>query len=152
MRDTDGRVLVFFEPPGGGPVVNKKEIFLGDVILEGLNDPSFLKAFDSFLMSSWTQPRPNHAIPLWHINRYALPREKVLVLTRAVIGLLRDEGWYVHFYSEHGNDLYVMLKGRLFLLPKQKSPAWDEMIRYGERVGVDRKWTESIPIPLPDIQ
>lgn len=42
--------------------------------------------------------------------------------------------------------MYVILSGRIFQLPKYRDSTWDEMIAYGEKVGVDRYWTGNIPV------
>ena len=59
---------------------------------------------------------------------------------------IQDNEWYVHFYSETNDELFVVLSGKVFKLPKHRGSSWDEMISYGEKVGVGRRWTESIPV------
>lgn len=97
----------------------------------------------------WEEPiveMPNEKIKVWNINRYCLD-EKILseILTKLENSIDIGE-WYIHFYSDLGNKLYVIFKGKHFLISKKKDSTWDEMIRFGESVGVARRWTETIPV------
>lgn len=126
------------------------ETFLGEIILESLVDASILSPYRQYLVKERIAEEPEETIPLWHIHRYRMPRKEVLeIADKLSKGLVNGE-WYVHFFSEQKNDLYVILSKRIFLLPKQRDSSWDEMIRYGESVGIASRWTTSIPVQLPD--
>ncbi len=55
-------------------------------------------------------------------------------------------GWYIHFYSDVGDKMFVVFKGKCFVVGKHKDQSWNEMIAYGESIGVERRWTETIPV------
>jgi len=55
--------------------------------------------------------------------------------------------WYAHFWE--GDDLCVILAGRAFWAKASDKGTWQEFIAYGDTVGVERKWTESVPTELP---
>ena len=124
--------------------------FIGDVIRESLVDPSVLEEFKAYLIRTRTTTVENFVPSLWHIGRYELPPEQVPKLIPRLINNIQDSEWYVHFYSDTTDEMYVVLSGRTFKLPKHRDGTWDEMIAYGEKVGVSRRWTEHIPVDFDD--
>lgn len=120
--------------------------YIGEIILESLVDPSVLQSFQPFLISSRTATVENFDPSLWHIHRYKMPLSEVERLLPLLKDNIANNQWYVHFYAEATNDMFVVLPRRLFKLSKFRDPSWDEMIAYGESVGVGRRWTESIPV------
>ena len=121
-------------------------MFVGDIITESQIDPTVLDEFSGFVISRRTANVANFTPSLWHIARYRLPHEAVQRLTPKLKDNIQDNAWYVHFYSETTDELYVILSGKVFKLPKHRDSTWDEMITYGESVGVGRRWTERIPV------
>jgi hypothetical protein len=126
------------------------ETFLGEIILESLVPSTDLSPYRKHLVKERVVEIPKESVPLWHIQRYRLPRSKVLEITAMLSHSLASGEWYVHFFGEQGNELYVVLSSRVFLLPKRKDSSWEAMMQYGESVGIGRRWTESIPVELPD--
>lgn len=122
------------------------DFFIGEIILESLVDPSVLEPFRQFLVSSRTADVQDFVPSRWHIHRYRMPLDQVRTLIPGLENNIDKNQWYIHFYSEDTNQLFVVLSGRTFELPKQKDAAWNEMIAYGENVGVGRRWTENIPV------
>jgi hypothetical protein len=120
--------------------------FVGDIITESLVNPSVLEEFREYLLQERTATVENFVPSLWHIGRYRLPRSQVSALISRLVDNIRNGEWYVHFYSEKTDELFVVLSGKVFALPKHRDSSWDEMITYGEKVGVGRKWTENIPV------
>ncbi len=120
--------------------------FVGEIIRESLIDPSVLEEFREYLVTTRTVTVENFVPSLWHIGRYRLPIEQVLKLTSQLVNNINNSAWYVHFYSEETDEMYVVLSGQIFTLLKHRDPSWDEMIAYGEKVGVGRRWTENIPV------
>lgn len=55
--------------------------------------------------------------------------------------------WYGHFWS--GDDLCVILAGRHFWASAADRSTWEPFIRYGDTVGMERKWTERTPTTPP---
>lgn len=123
-----------------------KSFYIGEIILESLVDPSVLESVKDFLISKRTANVENFTPSHWNIHRYRMPHHEVLRLLPLVENNLDKNQWYIHFYSESENKMYVTLSGKTFLLPKFLDSSWDEMILYGEKVGVGRRWTETIPV------
>lgn len=124
------------------------DFFLGDIIAESLAATEGLESIQAWQIKTRIEERPEEMNPRWHIHRYRLPRAEVTKIAPLIQKSLSSGAWYVHFVAETTNELFVIMKGRVFTLPKFRDESWDEMIRYGESVGVGRKWTESIPINL----
>lgn len=120
--------------------------FIGEIILESLVDPSVLESFKTFLVSTRKANVENFTPSHWNIHRYRMPNHEVLRLLPLIENNLDKNQWYIHFYSEDENRMYVTLSEKTFLLPKFRDPSWNEMILYGEKVGVGRRWTENIPV------
>jgi len=125
-------------------------MFTGDVIRESLIDPSVLDEFKEYLVKTRTTTVENFVPSLWHIGRYRLPLDQVLKLILRLEKNINNGAWYVHFYSDTTDELYVVLSGRIFKLPKHRDVSWNEMIAYGEKIGVGRRWTEHIPVDFKD--
>lgn len=120
--------------------------FVGEIILESLVDPSVLEPFKAFVVSSRTAEVQDFVPSRWHIHRYRMPIDQVKARIPRLENNIDKNQWYIHFYSEDDNQMFVVLSGRTFELPKRKDAAWNEMIAYGEKVGVGRRWTENIPV------
>ena len=131
--------------------MKKTDQYIGDIILESLADTSKIDFIQEFCIHERTSERPSEEVKLWHIRRYRLPYDIVLQLVPILENNFVDGAWYIQFYSTEKNELYVMLKGRHFLLPKYRDASWDEMITYGEKIGVGRRWTENIPVDFPGV-
>lgn len=126
------------------------DFFLGEIILESLRDPAVLHNIEAFLIKTRVRTMPHEKIKLWNIHRYRLPRQEVLTIAPAIEANFASGEWYVHFFSEQHDELFVIMRSRTFRLPKLRDSSWDAMIAYGESVGLGRRWTQSIPIRLPD--
>jgi len=126
------------------------DLFLGEVILESLQDPNCLESIEPYLIKTRVCAMPAEKIKTWHVQRYRLPRHRVLAIAQVIAAKFAPGEWYVHFFSEQQNEMVVIMRNRTFRLPKHRDVTWDEMIAYGESVGIGRRWTQSIPINLPD--
>lgn len=126
------------------------DFFLGEIILESLRDVTCLQGIETFLIKTRACAMPNERIKVWHIHRYRFPRQEVLALAPMIEANFASGEWYVHFFSEEHDELFVIMRDRTFCLPKHRDATWDEMIAYGESIGVGGRWTQSIPINLPD--
>lgn len=122
--------------------------FIGEIILESLTNWSCLATIEKYVIKKRVAQMPNESVPVWNIYRYRLPRAEVQSIRPVLESSFVNGEWYIHFFSEVGEELFVIMKGRSFLLPKVRNHEWDEMIQYGESVGVGRRWTESIPVVL----
>ena len=124
--------------------------YLGEVILESLSDPTCLESIGPFLIKTRICAMPAETIKTWHVHRYRLHRHSVVEIAPLIAASFALGEWYVHFFSEQQNEMFVIMRDRTFRLPKHRDVTWDEMIAYGESIGVGRRWTQSIPINLPD--
>ena len=120
--------------------------YVGDIILESLEDPSEIDFIKKFCIHERVSDMPSEEVKTWHVNRYRITREIVLQLVAILEKNFVNGAWYIHFYNTEKNQMYVILKGRHFLLPKFRDASWDKMIAYGESIGVGRRWTENIPV------
>lgn len=128
----------------------KADEYIGDIILESLVDPAKIDFIQKFCIHERIADKPSEKIKIWHVRRYRLSHETVLQLRPILENNFVNGEWYIHFYNIEKNEMYVILKGRHFLLPKYKDASWDEMIAYGETVGVGRRWTANIPVDFAD--
>lgn len=120
--------------------------YTGEIIVESLQDTSVLDALEPFKIKCRRTDVPNEKIKVWNINRYCLDERTLGEVITQLETAIDDGGWYIHFFSDLGNKLYVVFKGKHFVVSKKKDVTWDEMIRFGESIGVERGWTETIPV------
>lgn len=120
--------------------------YTGEVIVESLQDKSILDLLEPYRIKSRRAEMPNEQVKVWNINRYCLDEQALAEIVLRLETAIGSGGWYIHFYSDLGNRLYVVFKGKHFVVSKQKDATWDEMIRFGESIGVERGWTETIPV------
>jgi len=114
------------------------------VIEESLEHNQVLNKLEPFLYSQRIENVPGDTEPVWHTNEYHVPDENV----ESILNFLSDEvklRWYIHAFSD--NQLYVVLKGKVFKLSPHKDSTWDDMIEYGvEKADVVRHFLESVPL------
>jgi TnpA family transposase len=119
--------------------------FLGCVIREGLSDQSPLAGWTPVVEKVVDMPDDPDA-KVWHVAWFQVSeealRERLADLAAATL-----PHWYAHFWS--GNDLCVILAGAAFWAKADDRSTWQPFIEYGDTVGVERKWTESIPTTAP---
>ncbi len=120
--------------------------YTGEIIVESLQDKSVLDALEPFKIKSRRADLPNEQVKVWNINRYCLDEQTLSEVIPRLEKAVGPGGWYVHFYSDLDNKLYVIFRGKHFIVSKKKDSTWDEMIRFGESIGVERRWTETIPV------
>jgi hypothetical protein len=115
------------------------------IIEESLDDPRILSKLSNYLHTSRVEKLPDEEPDIWHVYEYHVAEAD---LERFIPELQHSikEGWYIHAFNIMKRKLYVILKGKCFLLPTEKDDSWNEMISYGESVGCDRRWTANIPL------
>jgi aminoglycoside 3-N-acetyltransferase len=121
-------------------------LFVGCLIDESLADHSVLVGWKPFAEKLVSVPDDPDAT-VWHVRWYQL-EEKALLGRLDGLAAAMLPTWYGHFWS--GNLLCVILAGRCFWIPAAISPEWEEMMAYGEEIGIDRGWTSKIPTVMPD--
>jgi uncharacterized cupin superfamily protein len=119
--------------------------FTGEIIVESLKDSAVLKELETYRIKSRRADIPNEEVKVWNINRYCIDEKALLPIISKLEQSIGNGGWYIHFYSDLGNKMFVIFKGKHFVVGKQKNRSWDEMIAFGESTGVERRWTETIP-------
>ncbi len=120
--------------------------YTGEIIAESLIDRSILKILEPFKIKSRQADMPNEPVKLWHIHRYCVDEPTLLKVLPEIEKSMNTGGWYIHFYSDLGNKMVVIFKGKHFIVSKRKDSSWEPMIEFGESIGVERRWTETIPV------
>lgn len=120
--------------------------YIGEVIVESLDDTSILNALDPFKIKCRRADKPTEKVKVWNINRYCLDERSLGELIPRLETAIDDGEWYTHFFSDLGNKLYVIFKDKHFVVSKKKDVTWDEMNRFGESIGLERGWSEAIPV------
>lgn len=120
--------------------------YTGEIIVESLEDRSILTSLETYKIKSRSAEMPNEQVKTWNINRYCIDETALMQVLPHLEQSIGKGGWYIHFYSDLGNKLFVLFKGKHFVVSKHKDQSWDEMIAYGESIGVERGWTENIPV------
>ena len=89
---------------------------------------------------------PDDTEPVWHINEYHIPDEKIEESLQSFTSEVKLT-WYIHAFSD--KRLYVVLRDKLFELSLHKDQTWNEMIQYGvEYAQVDANFLEDIPLDV----
>jgi len=83
--------------------------FIGEIIIESLNDPSSLDSINKYIIKERIEDRPLETEKTWHIRRFSLPRP-VVIKTLPILETSLNNGWYIYFFSEHKNELFVIIK------------------------------------------
>lgn len=120
--------------------------YTGEIIVESLQDKSILDILEPFKIKSRRAEMPDEQVKVWSINRYCLDEQTLGAAVPRLEKAIGTGGWYIHFYSDLDNKLYVIFRGKHFVISKNKDSTWDEMIRFGESIGVARRWTETITV------
>ena len=120
-------------------------IFIGSVILESLEDTSPLAEWNTIAERVVEMPLDPDA-SIWHVCWYQVDEASLYNRLPALAQAMRPH-WYAHFWE--GDDLCIILSGRFFWAKASDRNTWCDFITYGDTVGVERKWTENVPIELP---
>ncbi len=124
-----------------------KPFFQCGIIEESLTDLSILNHIKNYHFMRRVEKKDDEKKPEWHINGYWLSHEKLISILNE-LKLIIKQDWYIHAFNETENTLYVVLKDRVFKLPCVRDESWDEMICYGESIGLERILTENIPLEI----
>lgn len=120
--------------------------YTGEIIVESLEDKSVLTLLETYKIKSRRAEMPNEQVKVWNINRYCLDEAALMQALGQLEQSIGKGGWYIHFYSDLGNKMFVIFKGKYFVVAKHRDQSWNDMISYGESIGVERRWTENIPV------
>ena len=71
----------------------------------------------------------------WTLYDVLVPGE----LLETIGSYLVDGPWYMHFWREGEDDVYVVFKKRLFKVKASKQETWKEYKNYGISVGIPKK-------------
>lgn len=122
--------------------------YTGEIIVESLKDQQVLMKLESFKINSRIIEAPSHKVSQWTVNRYCLDQGTLDQVCPELEKQLDVGEWYIHFFSDLGNSLIVIFRGKQFIVSKKRDSSWDLMTQCGESNGVPRKWTESISTNL----
>ena len=119
-------------------------MFTLGIIEESLKDSDVLELVKPYFFSQRIENIPENECPVWHINEYHVPDEKIEELLEVL-----KEGikltWYIHAFNE--SKLYIVLSNRFFPVSLQRDETWEEMIEYGVKVAnVERYFLENVPL------
>ncbi|MDP2871648.1 MAG: hypothetical protein Q8P31_03835 [Bacillota bacterium] len=115
------------------------------IIVESLQDRDILRSLAPHLVRERVAEMPGEPEGVWHIREYGIPEDALEQVLAALEGAVKHE-WYSHLFNLELGILYVVFAGKHFRLPAVRDDSWEAMISYGLTVGVDRKWTGSIPL------
>lgn len=121
------------------------QYYYGCVILEGLLQADFLSSYQPIAVKVADMPDDPDATT-WHIHWYRVNELELAELLPQLAEATLPH-WYAHFFNE--DELHVALAGKAFRASTQDKTTWEEFIRYGERVGIERRWTENLATALP---
>ena len=122
------------------------QIYIGDIIKESLENTNALLDIKQFLCIERIENQKDEDPSVWNICRYNIS-EDLLLEFLPVLSENIKESWYAHFVDADEKRLFVIMRNRYFDLPFDKEQ-WGEMLKYGDQVGVERRWTESIPLDM----
>jgi hypothetical protein len=119
--------------------------YTAGIILESIDHPENLDAIQNWLVEERIEDRPTEEEAIWHVREYHLPMDRMNDVTQ-MLEIAIKPGWYIHIFNMTEKVLWVILHGKTFKLPVQKGESWEPMIAYGLSVGVERRWTDNIPV------
>ena len=116
------------------------------IIEESLENAKTLDFIKPCFFSQRIENMPEDVYPIWHINEYHVPDEKI----EEILNVLKEDikqSWYIHAFSDR--QLFVVMRGRYFEISLQRDNTWDEMIQYGiEKAKIERHFIENIPLEV----
>lgn len=114
------------------------------IIEESLKNNKILDIIEQYFFSQRIENVPEDEYPVWHTNEYHVPDEKLENLLENLKNEVK-ETWYIHAFND--KKLFVVLKGRYFILPLNRDDSWNDMIDYGvKKAKVERHFLENIPL------
>jgi hypothetical protein len=117
------------------------------IIIESMADLQPVAQLKDFVVRSRTADVPYEEPPVWHVNEYSIPLDRLEALLPLLTASIKA-GWYAHAFNVDEARLIVILKGKSFVLPTVRDSSWQPMIDYGKSVGCDPQWTENIPLSV----
>lgn len=114
------------------------------IIEESLEHIKALEIVKPYFFSQRIENVPENEYPIWHINEYHVPDEKI----EELLNVLKDKvklSWYIHAFSD--SKLFVVFRDKYFAISLRRDNTWDEMIKYGvETANVERHFLEDVPL------
>ncbi len=121
-------------------------MFRMGIIEESLEDKAVLKNLEECLVSQCIENVPGDEYPIWHVNEYHIPEQRIWKLLDMLKNQIRKT-WYIHAFND--KTLLVVLWGRWFEIALERDESWDDMIEYGVKVAeVKQRYLESIPLHI----
>jgi len=115
------------------------------VIEESLESSDILEMLKPFFYSQRIEDASDDEFPVWHVNEYHVPDDKINDLIPALEQQVKLT-WYIHAFNDE--YLIVVFRGKSFHISCHKDDTWNDMIEYGDTVKVERRYSESIPLSV----
>lgn len=110
-------------------------MYIGCVILESLGDQHSLDGLAHLVERVVDMPNDPDA-EVWHVRWYRLDQAELESRLDGLAAAMKPQ-WYAHFWR--GDDLRVILAGRVFAVSVADRATWEPMLAYGDSVGIERK-------------
>jgi hypothetical protein len=116
------------------------------IIEESILHKEVLEIIQPYFFSQRMEHVPADEYPIWHINEYHIPEEKIIEF----LDILKESieiAWYIHAFNE--TVLYVAMHKKFFALSLKRDQTWNEMIEYGVSIAqVEKSFLENIPLHI----
>jgi len=122
-----------------------RKMFRLGVIEESLESLDTLEVLKPFFFSQRVDEVQGDSSPVWHINEYHVPDAEITGLL-AVLEQQIKQTWYAHAFDDE--KLIVIFQRKSFYISRHKDETWNEMIAYGQSVGVEKHYLETIPLQV----
>ncbi|MCL2217583.1 MAG: hypothetical protein FWB91_11280 [Defluviitaleaceae bacterium] len=126
-------------------IIGIDKMFRLGIIEESLESLDTLALLAPFFFSQRISEVPEETPPVWHINEYHVPDDKIVDLLPTLEQQVKPT-WYIHAFNDE--RLVVILREKSFFISPHKDETWDEMVAYGESVNVERRFLENIPLAV----
>ena len=121
-------------------------MFIGAIIEESVFDTIVLAGLPVIAERVSKMPTDSDAT-VWHVRWYRVEESALRIRLPELSKAMRPR-WYAHFWE--GDDLCVILAGKAFWAKISDRSSHAEFLDYGDTVGVERKWTKTVPTTIPD--
>lgn len=95
----------------------------GTVIENSLKDKSILERLA--IVKTWDDDD-------WILHDVVVDEKEMVQIQKA----LDDGPWYVHFWSNESDEIFVIFKEKSFTIRKSNRDSWEEAISYGLSIGI----------------
>jgi len=132
----------------GRQISKRMKYYTSEIVEESLHDISILKELKQYLTKEKVKDVPEREEKTWHIKKYKFPKDEVEEIIHKLVDTIKKEE-FVHMFNKEDDVLFIVMKNRFFKLPlKKRDESWKEMEEYGEKMGVERRVVENVPLEV----